>query len=357
MGGWHMYAMSPTVSCWLSQHFYLQWRYSMDREFLEQKAYPWFKGVATYLEQVTTLKDGQRVLPMSSSPETNDGGIKAWFLEMTNFDRALIYYAFTKSAELAKELGLENESKHWLELAAEVPPLVVDPQEGLMVAPGFPYHDSHRHFSHLMSMHPLGILDFNNEHDRTIMLNSLSNLELRGTDWWCGYSFSWLGNIYARMGMGEKAADVLNIFSRCFCSPNSFHLNGDQCKAGHSQMTYRPFTLEGNFAFAAGLQEMLLQSHAGFIDIFPAIPGFWKDVSFENLRTEGAFLVSASRKNGMTEKFSIQSTSEGEILVKLPFRTHVKKNMKGVTYIEDQKGYIRLQFQKSGSIEFENGYE
>jgi len=55
-------------------------------------------------------------------------------------------------------------------------------------------------------------------------------------------------------------------------------------------MTYRPFTLEGNFAFAAGLQEMLIQSKDDIIEVFPAIPSSWKDISFENLRTEGAFL-------------------------------------------------------------------
>lgn len=357
MGGWHMYAMSPTVSCWLSQHFYLQWRYSMDRKFLEQKAYPWLKGVSTYLEQVTILKDGKRVLPMGSSPEFNDGGIKAWFLEMTNFDRALIFFTFSKTAELAQELGLDNESSYWLERAAEVPPLVIDAQEGLMIAPGVPYHESHRHFSHLMAVHPLGILDYNNDQDKTIILNSISNLELRGTDWWCGYSFSWLANIYARMGKGEKAADALNIFSRCFCSPNSFHLNGDQCKAGHSQMTYRPFTLEGNFAFAAGLQEMLLQSHAGFIEIFPAIPADWKDAAFKNMRAEGAFLLSAERKNGITQRFSIQSVEGGEIQVKLPFRTFVAKNTSGAEITYSGKEFIRIRFEKGGFIEIDNGFE
>ena len=76
----------------------------------------------------------------------------------------------------------------------------------------------------------------------------------------------------ARARDGRKAADALRVFADCFCLPNSFHANGDQSKTGKSRFTYRPFTLEGNFAFAAGLQEMLLQSHHELIRVFPAVP-------------------------------------------------------------------------------------
>ncbi len=52
MGGWIQYSFGPTVSAWLGHHFYLHWRYSMDREFLENEAYPWIKDVAEYLEHI-----------------------------------------------------------------------------------------------------------------------------------------------------------------------------------------------------------------------------------------------------------------------------------------------------------------
>jgi hypothetical protein len=79
---------------------------------------------------------------------------------------------------------------------------------------------------------------------------------------------------------------------------NGFNANGDQTGKGYSSYTYRPFTLEANFAAAAGLQEMLIQSHTGTVEVFPAIPERWKDVVFHNLRAEGAFLISAERKGG-----------------------------------------------------------
>ena len=84
-------------------------------------------------------------------------------------------------------------------------------------------------------------------------------------------------------------------------------------------MTYRPFTLEGNFAFASAIQEMLLQSHTGIIRLFPAIPATWKDVSFKKLRTVGAFLVSAEMKSGKVQKIEIESVADGVCSLANPF--------------------------------------
>jgi alpha-L-fucosidase 2 len=98
-------------------------------------------------------------------------------------------------------------------------------------------------------------------------------------------------------------------------------LNGDQRGGQHSNFTYRPFTLEGNFAFAQGIHEMLVQSNNGYIEIFPAIPAIWKDISFKTLRTEGAFLVSAKKENGSIGEVTITSEAGGTMRLKLPFKT------------------------------------
>jgi alpha-L-fucosidase 2 len=189
-----------------------------------------------------------------------------------------------------------------------------------MFAPGFPYDESHRHFSHLMGFHPLGLIDWaNGEKDQEIIANTLRNLEIHGPDYWTGYSYSWLGNLYARAFEGENAAEALKIFATCFTLPNSFHVNGDQSGTGKSTYTYRPFTLEGNFAFASGIQEMLLQSHTGTVRVFPAIPVSWSDVGFTSLRTEGAFLVSADRAGGRTTKVQIEAEKSGTISLANPF--------------------------------------
>lgn len=96
----------------------------------------------------------------------------------------------------------------------------------------------------------------------------MNTLDKYGPGGWTGYSYSWLANLKARAFDGNGAAKALRIFAECFCLRNGFHANGDQSRSGKSGFTYRPFTLEGNMAFASGVQEMLLQSHSGVIRVF-----------------------------------------------------------------------------------------
>lgn len=322
MGGWIQYSFGPTVSAWLAHHFYLQWLYTADTLFLREEAYPWISETAQHLYQLSVMgADGFRKYPLSSSPEFNDNSPDAWFPQMTNFDLSLTRWTFSKAAEIAEVLGLYNEQGEWLQILSEWPSFAADSVSGLMVAPGYPYKESHRHFSHLMSIYPLGIHDISNSEDDSLLIaRSIDNLVFNGTDYWTGYSFAWLGNMYARAGMGNEAAGALTTFAECFCLPNSFHVNGDQSGTGKSKFTYRPFTLEGNFAFASGIQEMLLQSHRGLIEIFPAIPDGWKEVSFCSLRAQGAVLVTATMEQGVVKEVRLRPEKGGVIRLRCPFK-------------------------------------
>jgi alpha-L-fucosidase 2 len=144
---------------------------------------------------------------------------------------------------------------------------------------------------------------------------------------WVGYSFSWQANMYARMGQGQKAAETLRKFASCFVLPNGFHVNGDQCEGKLSSFRYRPFTLEGNFAFASAVQEMLLQSHNGMIEVFPSIPETWKNVTFTKLRAEGAFVISAKREGGKVKTVTILSERGGDLKLKNVFENFLIDNV------------------------------
>jgi len=322
IGGWHQYTHSATTAAWLGQHFYLHWRYSMDRQFLTDRVYPWLRDTSVFLESVTEKgPDGKRTLPLSSSPEINDDRLDAWFGSITNYDLALIRWTWEKTAELANELGVPGEAEHWRSLLAQMPELAVDPPtQKLLVARDYPLPSSHRHFSHLMAIHPLGMIRWeNSEQEQAIIRASLADLDAKGTSAWCGYSFAWLASLAARARDGERAEKALQTFAEAFCLRNSFHCNGDQSGRGYSNFRYRPFTLEGNFAAAAGLQEMLLQSYSGTVRVFPAIPAGWKDVAFKGLRAEGAFVISAERKNGRTQFVEIVAETGGLLRLENPF--------------------------------------
>lgn len=351
MGGWIQYALSPTVSAWLAQHYYLQWRYSMDRNFLKNKAYPWIKETAIFLEGLTVIdENGHRKLEISASPEINNNELDAWFLENTNYDLALMKLAFKMAAELSTELKMEKEAAHWNKILNEFDDFALTDKDELMFAPSLAYNESHRHFSNTMAIHPLGLIKWEDgAKAQSIIKNSIHLLDSVGPDYWCGYSYSWLANMKARAKDGVGAAKDLKTFATAFCSINSFHLNGDQTKSGLSKFTYRPFTLEGNFAFAAGLQEMLLQSYAGFIEIMPAVPSEWKDVSFENLRTEGAFLVSVNREEGNVKEVKIVSEKGGKTKLKLPFENFSVSLNKGYEVKDLGNGFLELN-SKPGAL-------
>jgi alpha-L-fucosidase 2 len=354
MGGWIQYSMSPTTSAWLAQHFYLQWQYSMNKKFLVEKALPYINDVCKFLDDLTN-DSTTRKLPLSSTPEYNDNNVKAWFFNWTNYDLALVKNAFEMVWAADLDVKREADAKYWL-LQWSVLPRFSSNETGLTIATNQDLEQSHRHHSPFMAIHPLGLLNIEDSTERSIIENSLHHIEEQGTRKWVGYSFAWIASIYARAQNGDSAALNLKKFATNFVSLNSFHLNGDQKGGLYSDFTYRPFTLEGNFAFAQGIHEMLLQSHKDFIDVFPAVPTEWKNVSFKTLRAEGAFLVSAKKENGVPIEVKIKAEAGGVLRIKLPFKTWINTGIDR-SLIKIEKGVAEMKTSKGQTITFKNAFE
>lgn len=357
MGGWIQYSMSPTISAWVAQHFYWQAIYSMDKIFFDTKASNYLRDVYRFLDSYLAKKErDSNFIALSSSPEYYDNSIKAWFINMTNYDKALIKSIKKEEKDLYR--------KFW----RFVPPRIVTGREyidelddydynetGLTIAPGQNLETSHRHHSPYMAIYPLCLLDIEDSIEKEIIEKSIQHIEGKGTSQWVGYSFSWMACIYARAKQADKAVKQLQIFTSNFCSPNSFHLNGDQKGGQYSSFTYRPFTLEGNFAFAQGVHELLLQTRNGVIEIFPAVPDSWKDVSFKTLRAEGAFLISAEKENGVPSQVSITAEQGGKLKIKKPFKTFYITNLQKKYKMEN--GVLEVEMKKGETISVKNGYE
>jgi len=356
MGGWIQYSMSPTTSSWLAQHFYWQWRYSMAQEFLNLKAYPYISEVSRF---VSYWLDRQRNSPediISSSPEYFDNSIKAWFRHFTNYDLSLMRHQIKIQLELqSMDKSGDKKFKISPELEQTIPPFQSN-ETGLMVAAEQNLEESHRHHSPYMAIYPLGLLKADDTADLNLINRSLEWIEKKGSRKWTGYSFSWMAALYARAKKGDHARGELQKFATNFCSINSFHLNGDQKGGQYSDFTYRPFTLEGNFAFAQAVHEMLIQSYQGFIEVFPAVPDDWKTISFQSLRTEGAFLVSVKKENGNVDQVTITSEAGGNLRLKLPFKTWYTESVDRET-IKTENGVAEMQTSKGQTIVFKNGYE
>ncbi len=318
--GWAQYALSPTNALWVGQSFYLHWRYTMDRELLAARAYPWLKEITTGVVNLLQERDGKLYLPLSSSPEIHNNSLRAWVQPNSNFDLSLMQWAFEALSEMADTLGKTEDAAHWRQLRGKLDDLLVDDGNVLMFAAGEPFNVSHRHHSHMMAIHPLGILHIEGSpRDRAVVRATLDRVHEHGTQAWTGYSFSWFSGVLARAGRAEEALKYLVDYERAFILRNGFHVNGDQIGAGLSRARYRPFTLEGNFLAMDAVHEMLLQSWGQRLRIFPAVSEQWADASFEDLRAQGGFKVSAARKGGRTVRLRITATVDQPLRLKNPF--------------------------------------
>ncbi|WP_026554619.1 glycosyl hydrolase family 95 catalytic domain-containing protein [Arthrobacter sp. 35W] len=326
LGGWSQYSMSPTMSAWNAHLFYLHWRYTGDDQFLADRAYPWCSEVGRCMAELLTENgDGVLVLAKSSSPEIFDNRPEAWLKPNSNYDLMCLKMLFLALAEMADAQDLAAEADRWASLAARLGDFHTAVDGELLLDADTPLRKSHRHLSHLMGIHPFNLITVDGgDEDRKRIVASLAAWEELGTGQWTGYSWSWMACLRARVGDGEQAFRHLNVFTRAFVSRNGFHVNGDQSGRGFSDFTYRPFTLEGNFAAMQAVQEMLLQSwsptpgrHGSeVIRVFAAMPEHWHNAGFSDLRVEGGHRVSARWEGNATTELTVVAGRDGVVRIR-----------------------------------------
>jgi alpha-L-fucosidase 2 len=293
----------------------------MDEKFLKNRAYPFMRECMVFYEQLLEPdENGVLHVPVTHSPEWQGNLPEAWCSDST-IDLALIKYAARASAEAAARVGAKDEQSRWQHLADHLAPYPEDPEKwGLQLFPGQDLIESHHHHSHAAPIYPCGDLNIEgSDLDRDLIDRTLHALEFRGTGGWIGFSFSWMACIAARLGRGNQVWRMLQLYMDAFISPNTFNLNGDFKRLGVSCLHYDAFCMEAGPAAAAGILEMLLQSWKRIIRVFPALPEHWRDVSFEQLRAEGAFLVSATMAGGQITEVRIESERGGVCRVKNTF--------------------------------------
>ena len=319
MGGWPQFSLSPTMTIWAAQSFDEYYLYTGDEKFLRERAYPFFKEVGEAIYGLLEEKDGKLYLPLSSSPEIFDNTRKAYLQPNSNFDLALLRYLYKTLQKYA--CILEKGSTMYEDILKKLDEIAVDSEGVVLLDKTQRLPESHRHFSHLMALYPLHLINYDSEKNREIYEKTLLQLEQLGTGWWVGFSFAMSAQLYAMAYNGNASYEKLRAFAKGFVAENGFHLNGDFKNHGFSQWHYRPFTLESLFGFCDALQEMLLQEHQGYIHLFPAIPDDWKNrkVSFRDLRSYGGVLVSAQMVGGEVFEIVFKTKRNVNIILKNPF--------------------------------------
>ena len=302
---------------WVAHHFWLHYLYSQDEAFLRDKAYPFMRGFMNffvgYLEKG---EDGLYHLPWDSSPEFEY--LMGWDVTCSLALVRFLAEALLKSQDI---LGQSDpDAPTWKELLDNLAPYPED-ATGLLIMKDTPLSHSHRHHSHLMPIHPLGLLNVDgSEEEKSLITRSINTWLRQGFGEWIGEVWPWASLIASRIRKGNMACMFLERYADAFVSENSLNMNSDDKDYGQGGFYPlgigpsdtgrwpRGLSINGGFGAAAAVLEMLLQSWTGIVRVFPAVPDRWHDAWFENLRAEGAFLVS-SRLSGRRVAF-IDITSE-----------------------------------------------
>ena len=326
LGGWAQYSLAPVHGAWVGHLFYLHWRYTRDEQFLRTEAYPWCREIGTTLSRLLHPDaSGALVLPLSASPEAWNNSQRSWVKPNSNYDIACLRMLFLGNEEMAAALGETAAAREWGRLAAALGPLHVNARHELMISADEDLTFSHRHLATLMGVYPFNLLTIEgSDADRAVIRASVREVDQLGVREWCGYSYTWMSALRARIGEPEAALWHLKAYLHAFILRNGFHANGDQTKSGFSVFDYRPFTLEGNFLAAAAVHELLLQSWSarpgsgeeGPIRIFPAMPWRWHEAAFANLIAEGGHRVSATRENNATTWLQVIAAHDGEVRIR-----------------------------------------
>jgi alpha-L-fucosidase 2 len=342
MGGWAQYSMAPVNGAWVGHVFYLHWRYTRDRNYLREVGYPWCREVGEALRMLLRPDEtGVLVLPVSSSPESFNNDQRAWLKPNSNYDLMCLRMLFLGNAEMAAELGDRVAADDWRATSEKLGPYHCTPKHVLKLCTDEELIFSHRHFATLMAIYPFNLLHSEGPAaDRAIIHATILDIDRLGVIEWCGYSYTWMSALRARMGEPESALWYLKAYLRAFILRNGFHANGDQTKTGFSSMDYRPFTLEGNFLACAAVHEMLLQSWAvhpgtgewGPIRVFPAMPWRWHEAAFTDLVAEGGHKVAARRENNATVWLRVTASADGEVRIRDNFDGRTPQWNRAVTH-------------------------
>lgn len=315
MGGWAQYSLSPTMTIWAAQSFDDYYEYTADEKFLKTRAYPFFKEVGSAIKGILKERDGKLYLPLSSSPEIFDNEPKAYLTPNSNFDLSLLIYLYKTLVKYAGILG--EPTDEYKEILSKFDDIAIDEDGVIMLDKTQRLPETHRHFSHLMSLYPLRLIPYDTDEHKRVYNATIAHLESLGTGYWVGFSFPMAAQIYALSGRGNSAYEKLTQFAKGFVGENGFHLNGDYKYYGYTWFHYRPFTLESLYAFCDALHLLLIDGFGGEIKLFSALPDEWKnrEVEIKNIRVRGGLSVSAKTKNGKITKLCVKSPTDETVTI------------------------------------------
>lgn len=327
-------------TAWMAQMAWQHYRYGLDqpdaKQVLTETAWPLlvgaFEGYYAMLEEIPDSTTGQKrySLPISVSPEYGGDGPNAWGRD-ASFQLAALHRICRILPEAARALGQLIDPR-WADVDKRLPPYTTVKgvymsewnlqNERIGLWQGKDLDGSHRHHSHLAGIYPFATIDLNDPAQRKIVDNSLTTWRFRGAGGWSGWCVPWASTLLARTGQTEAAVNWLHYWKDNFTNEGRGTLHNAN-NNGNSIMGAPDWTrekqnreimqLDGGFGALNAVLELLVQSRDDGIYVLPGLPRTWRELSFDRIRTEGAFQIGATVRNGKVSEIRVKSLAGGPL--------------------------------------------